>query len=197
MDTTFTTQLIIGSDTIQAITTTNSYSNQIIDFRWYLSAYLPLILAIIAGVVALFQVKSAAFTNSNLKWIESFRDVISKYCVEARRVAFHMEQVGISEKDVNILSSTQESVENEHRKYIDGENKLSVLGILVSLHLEDSNSNHVEMERIINEISTYLGATLFKDIDQQFVVERMEPIQDLAKEIIKEKEKKSKKLFSI
>jgi hypothetical protein len=47
---------------------------------------IPILVALIAAVITLWQIKLNNITSSRIKWIESMRLLVSDYCIEAIRL---------------------------------------------------------------------------------------------------------------
>ena len=153
-----------------------------------------IIIALIAAMVALFQVKLNIISDARVKWIESLREALSQYCMEVELYSLTKGNFIYEGK-----GKTGLELENILNKYYpsltDSGNKVLKLQSKVMLYLNSNNKKHKEIEDLLRQNSLLIHDT---NADHREKIQKnIQQVIVLAKDIFKTEWKKSKRLFRI
>jgi hypothetical protein len=127
--------------------------------------WLPLLVTLVAGIFALFQIKSNNITNARLKWLDNLKQVLTDFLSECtilqlkEGVSKGIKEIGlennISSTTLDYLKRLDESI-IEHLKII--ESKYS----LIKLNLNPKEILHQKLEELLDD---YMS--LFNEIPEK------------------------------
>jgi len=172
----------------------HDYSTQ--DFNTQiLTNGLTILIGLLAGLIALFQVKSNVISSSRITWIENLRLTVSDYCVEVLvhtnvLVNIFKDSKGMSEPEIDELSKMYYS------EIVDSRIRMLKLENKLRLYLNSKESDHKDIEDSIYEISKLLDVKM-NDQRLNKIEEEVEKINRRTKVVIKKEWDRSKKLFRI
>jgi hypothetical protein len=159
-------------------------------FNW-----LTILLALIAGLIALYQVKSNVISSARITWIENLRLTLSEYCVVVIDTATLKEKYQILIDNKEKEKKFDEKFEELKSDVFNNNSKMHKLGKKALLYLNSSNPNHKEIETSINEIFKHLNEKEIKNINIKLLEEKTDIIISTSKQVFREEWKKSKRLF--
>jgi hypothetical protein len=159
---------------------------------------ITIFLGLIAGMIALYQVKLNIISNSRIKWIETLRETISEYCMEISNCNI---------LKINLLDENKRLKKNLERKESDNEilldryyipysesaKKAEKLHVKIMLYLNSENDYHRKMESLMIKNTTLIRKFEI-DNSNELDVNINEMILG-SKEIFRIEWKKSKRVF--
>jgi len=153
-----------------------------------------IIIALLAGIVALHQVKLNIVSDARIKWIENLRDALSQYCTELdkcslRKANFFDERIGKTGQDFeNALSKF-------YQPFSDSANEVLRLQSKVILYLDSNDQQQKQIEDLLRQ-----NSLLLHDKDEYHIEKirsNIEQIICVSKDIFNSEWKKSKRIFKI
>lgn len=159
-----------------------------------LSNVLTILLALLAGLIALYQVKSNTIANSRISWIENLRISISDYCVETLdsitllKNAIHQRQR---------LDSSHQAFITAYNNYFECSSKAEKLAYKCKLLLNSKEETHNQILELIEKNQLLLDVKDVDLIEIDLVRKDIDEIIVLAKLVFKEEWGKSKRIFKI
>ncbi|MES2656064.1 MAG: hypothetical protein V4620_10775 [Bacteroidota bacterium] len=155
-----------------------------------------ILIGLIAGIIALYQVKSNIISSARINWIENLRESISSYCSEVTNCAtiianMHNSCKGKTGEDLD------KTILEYYSIYYDSANKSYKLGTKVFLYLNSKEKNHKEIEDLIYEISDHLHNRPMAELNRDKLEKDLNEIVKISKTIFKKEWDKSKKIFRI
>ncbi len=112
--------------------------------------WLPLIVALVAGIFALSQVKSNNITNARLKWLEQFKQIITEFLAESTMIQLKEGVTSITGSDADkqyfrdlnnkLIDSYYEHLRNIQAKLI-----------LIKLNLNPKEEIHIIFMKTIDD----------------------------------------------
>lgn len=198
--------LTVANKTIETISNTSEQYNNSIEWMDALKISIPILIAFIAGFVALVQVKLNVISNARIRWNENLRDTLSEYITMAsysvtalRNVNYYKEEYTKAQKNGEkelALKELKERREEWYMNYVNANNKSNILGDKSIMYLNSSEEYHKKIEDAIKEIVEYMDNTEFEKISNRDIQPILENIRDYSKIIFKKEWKKSKKIFN-
>lgn len=147
--------------------------------------FFSLILAFIAGCVALIQVKSNVIASSRIKWNDELKKTLSEYYTEVINTAYY-------------FSSFLETKNNdEHKLYLAALTRYNALGNNIRMQLNSFEDEHRRIELILDKIDKVFDNLDNKMIDISNIENELREIVSLSKIIFKKEWKKAKKWYTI
>ena len=159
------------------------------------SNILTIFLALLAGLIALYQVKSNTIATSRISWIETLRIAISDYCVETIDTITHLKNImhqSIESNNINYVGFAE-----DYNKYFDCNSRADKLAYKCKLLLNPDEAKHNTIIDLIEKNQSILDTQNIQSINMKSVRDDIEKIINLSKDIFKEEWTKSKKLFKI
>lgn len=166
-------------------------------FEFYTSILtnsVTILLALVAGMIALYQVKLNVISNSRIKWIENLRETISDYCMSISKCSLRKnnlfgerERIGEGEMDGFL--------DKFYEPYTESAQEVEKLQTKVFLYLNSNKKNHSIIENLISE-----NAILIRDVkndNREQINANILEIVIHSKEIFKTEWEKSKQIFKI
>ena len=153
-------------------------------------------LGLLAGLIALYQVKSNVISSSRIKWIEDLRLYLSEYCVGILDTATIIQNIIDSCKE----KSEEEGlkiVERDYHMYFKSRSETDKLCKKIILHLNTGDKNQDKIEKIIKETSFHINKKSIIAYDTGKLENKVDEIIKVAKVIFRDEWKKSKKIFRI
>lgn len=162
----------------------------------YIQTIITIFIALLAGFVALYQVKSNTISAARITWIENLRDALSCYCMEVTKcggVVSNMRDdvIGKSEKE------KKEIIEKLYPRYEESTINCNKFACKVMLYLNSKEKKHALIEAKMEEIYIQLHVKKTSEFNAEKFNDDMNFIIDQAKLIFKTEWDKSKKIFRI
>ncbi|SMG30827.1 hypothetical protein SAMN05661096_02010 [Marivirga sericea] len=195
-DTIITDKIIVLKDTLAQITHAINLTESTGDNSQLISNSITILIALIAALIALYQVKSNIISSSRITWIENLRTAISEYVAEVNDCAIIICNVHFKclQRDQGEID---EIIEEYYPLYIIASRKIDKLGSKVLLYLNSDETNHKKIEDIITGIDKQLHKDKMSDLDEKKIEDDIKEILKSAKLIFKTEWAKSKKIFKI
>jgi hypothetical protein len=150
---------------------------------------ITIIIALIAGIIALYQVKSNIVSSSRINWIESLRLSISEYYDAVLSTALyienHLKSLEKSEKDILYDKYVQ-----SHSRYFINSNK-------IRMYLNPKETDHKNLEEIMDKIDICFEKENVRQIDQDIIEIELKKMVNISRKIFKDEWTKSKRVFKI
>ena len=154
-------------------------------------------LALVAAVIALYQVKSNIISSARITWIENLRETISNYTVEVSKSATILKNIIDQCKDKE-QSEVTRILDNEYPKYLASNTASEILAKKVFLYLNSQEKEHLEIEALIKKTSLHLSELpKTKELDRDEIEANIEQIIKISKGILKKEWNKSKRIFKL
>jgi hypothetical protein len=165
--------------------------------------WLPLIIALIGGLTALYQIRSNNITNARIRWLENFKHLLSEFVSECTALII---EDGVSksfnEKQEEVISEMAKSyygkiIERtvDHLKVIESNHDL------IKLNLNPKEELHIKFEKVLDAYMGYVNklpvCKSFEEYSE--LTKKMHPYSHtltlLARYIIKLEWERTKKSF--
>jgi len=153
-----------------------------------LKILLPILLAAIAGIIALYQMKSNIFVSYRIRWIENFKLNLSGYVSETHLALFSLQ----------IYSKDKENRKAYYDKYFEAINKSAMYRNRIFLDLD---SNDELQEKILLNIidvnsllDKFVNEDLSKDLEFQISLKQTE-LETLISQLLNSEFNKHKKIL--
>jgi len=184
---------LIANDTlvikVQQVASSGGGKSSILDY--VLKNGITIIMALLAGLIALYQVKSNVISNARMKWMEELRTSLSELCDSAARTLLNY----------NNYLKGQELADKDYRddydRYMNSFSKFNILRGKVKLLLDPDNDKHIQIEELINDVSHKISNEKINITPSTELSAKLASIIELSKQIFKEEWKRSKKVFKL
>lgn len=157
---------------------------------------LTIILALIAAIIALYQVKSNIISNARITWIENLRNAITDYTVEVLSYVVIIHNIMNKAKGKS-NDEIKNIVKKEYQLCFDSLKKIDILGKKILLYLNSEEKEHKKIETKIKNIRTNLIKDHIQKLGKDKIESDIQEIIETSKCIFKKEWTKSKKLFKI
>jgi hypothetical protein len=160
----------------------------------------PLIVALIAGLFALMQIRLNNITNARIRWLDALRQLVADFSSEV--ISLSIKMGVISHVDALRESGHHSNLAEEFTKALNGEKipqlqRIQLKYDLIRLNLNPKEEIHIQMETIldrymdmINEIPIKEGEELHKlNVDMRVGYEKLILISRLVMKLEWEKAK--------
>jgi hypothetical protein len=142
--------------------------------------------SVIAGILALYQIKSNIVASARIRWNEELKKTLSDYYSDSLNASAYC----------NDFVKDKNNVEKED-KYMTALSKYNALSNHVRMQLNSGESEHNRIEIIMDKIDRLLDDDSIKEIDIRVVEIDLKEIVALSKIIFKKEWKKAKSLWKI
>lgn len=151
-----------------------------------------ILIALIAGLIALHQVKLNIISSARIKWIEDLREILSLYSSELENCSL----AKLDFEDELKNKGTTESVREKYfQPYTISSKEVLKLQSKAFLYLNIKDPKQKEIEQLMRKNSFLLHEMHRNHRDEIF--ENIQKIINLAKEVFEVELEKSKSLFRI
>lgn len=136
-----------------------------------ITTWLPLLIAIVVGIFALWQIKSNNITNARIKWLDNIKQLFTDFLGEC--IAFQT-KIGLSLKtnsyNKSILTDNQTSFLHEiHVSLLDHFKTIESKLLLIRLNLNPNETLHKKFDILLKKYTDILGEALrsnnYEDFD--------------------------------
>ncbi len=148
-----------------------------------------ILIGLIAGMIALYQVKSNVISSARIKWIDELRSNLSElYSITLETVI----------NNVNArIGKTDEIKTIYYDKYITCLSRFLILSNKVKMHLNSNEDKHHRIELLIDEIVDLFDSNNIDSINKGLIENKLKEIVKISKQIFREEWKRSKKILNI
>jgi len=181
---------LVANDTliikIQHCTTTSAVQSTILDY--VIKNGITLVIALIAGTLALFQVKSNVIATARIKRMEELRANLSGLNNSTLDTILHY---------TNAKNTTGQNRLDHYSKYSKCHSKYNYLSSIIKMQLDSSKANHVQIENLIDEIDSMISPNNINNYQAASFNDKLNKIVKIAKQIFKEEWKCSKRIWKL
>jgi hypothetical protein len=146
---------------------------------------ITIIIALMAGLVALYQVKSNIVSSARIKWIEELRQEISQLYNESLGTILYWGTYANSR------------INQDYEKYDSAHSNFFILSNRIKMKLNISESDHKKLNDQIEKIEKMLDPENIEKYKQEDIEIILKEIVELSRQIFKTEWDKSKKIFKI
>lgn len=164
------------------------------NFEWndFFKNFLTIILALIAGFIALYQMKSNIIASARIHWIEDLRDSLSKLYPAALDTVIS----ATNYRNAKISIDKRES-DKYYKEYCIHISNFNALSNKIIMQLNSNEPEHKILEDIIIIIDSKIDTANIDNITAQDIEGDLKLVVSYSKIIFKKEWDKSKKLFEI
>lgn len=173
----------------------NEIGNKATEDNTLFTNLLTILLALIAGLVALYQVKSNTISSARITWIENLRNTLSEYSALVNLTITKLKNM--IEVGTKLANPDYDGFRDDYQSYLSTSNKVSELGYKVKLYVNPAEKDHMEIVKLIEKIDHTLEKRKIQNIDTAEVQNDIDLIISKSKTIFKTEWTKSKRLFKI
>lgn len=149
-----------------------------------------IIIALGAGMIALYQVKSNVISSARIQWITDLRECTSN--IYGVAISTHSNIKNAMDKKAGTEINLQ-----YYEKYNATQHELNILVNKIKMLLNPDENEHLKLESIIDEIDKMLDKDKIDKITSLELENKLKEIIPISKAIFKKEWKKSKKLLKI
>lgn len=180
----------IANDTlvikIQHCTTSSGGQSTILEY--VLKNGITIVIALIAGLIAIYQVKSNVISNARIKWMDDLRANLSSYYSLVLETISHYINMNLVEGEIDGL---------DYDKYILCHSRLNMLANKIKMQLDSERTYQMQIEALIDEIDSMMNGKVMNNTKQEELEAKLKSIVVISKKIFKEEWKRSKKVFKL
>ena len=181
---------LITNDTlvikVQQVASSGGSKSSILDY--VLKNGITIVLALIAGMIALYQVKSNVISTARIKWMENLRISLSELCDCAAKTYVN---------NSNFKKGEKGDKYNDYDKYLESYSKFNIQWSKVKLLLDSNNTYHSKIESLLDKVSSMLNVTNIDTTKQRDLTDVLSELIKLSKLVFREEWKRSKKVFKL
>lgn len=153
-----------------------------------------ILIALLAGIVALHQVKLNVVSAARIKWIEDLRDTLSQYCTKLDEISLAKANYFDERK-----GKTKPELDSISRKFYDtykvSSSEVLRLQSKIMLYLNSKNQQHKEIEEVLYQNSLLLHNTNEYHLGK--IRKNIEKLISISKDMFEIEWEKSKSIFKI
>ncbi len=161
-------------------------------FSDILKNFVTIIIALIAGFLALYQMKANIISSARIRWIEDLRDTLSKLYPATLDILNSFENHKLQAKHNNI-----EKANESYLEYTKNMTTFNALSNKVRMQLNSNEPDHKAIENILDEIDSKIHQDNIFNITGEELEMYLKKIVVHSKVIFKEEWEKSKKIYKI
>lgn len=149
-------------------------------------------IALLAGMVALYQVKLNVISAARIKWVEDLRETLSLYCCEIE-IATNNRLDLLDARKGKSGEELEDVLDKFYVPYVSASKEVQKLQSKIFLYLDSENSQHKRIEELLHINSLLLHRAQGDNRDK--IRENILEITKISKFIFKNEWKKSNSLF--
>lgn len=191
------------TDTILASSDSLPHSTQIIrvvtgdaDDHQLLTNGITIVLALIAGLIALYQVKANIISGARMTWVNQLRDTISAYCMKTESCAILIQNM-VDECEGKSGTEITAIIKRHYEGYSAACSESGILANKILLYLDPGNKKHKQIEALVNGISEHLHKKKATELNRDKIEADLSALIRISKKIFMEETRKASRLFSI
>jgi hypothetical protein len=146
---------------------------------------LPVGLALVAGMIALYQVKANVVSSARIKWIEDLREAMSELYQTGIMATLHYH---LHKKEQNADESNV-----KYQKYVQSHSRFLILSNKIKLLVNTKEENHKKLVDSLSKVELLLSDAQERDVSQREVEVELEEMVKISRKIFKKEWNKSKK----
>lgn len=168
----------------------NNVPWQVVFSQTIMKAVFTLFLALLAGSIALYQVKANVISTARIKWIEEFKNNIAEYLVAVNETIFSFKQY-FEAPETDPLSSQY------FEKYFVADHKAQAYRIKIKLNLNTKEELYTKISDQMFTIETLKGELINSYDEEKYSIlsASYTEMADLTYDALKIEWKKSKDMF--
>jgi hypothetical protein len=149
-----------------------------------ITRWLPLLATLIAGIFALFQIRSNNITNARIKWLENLRRIFTEFLSECMILQFEeglAKQITAQDASTKVGDSTLAYLNKINESYLEHLKIIDSKYHLIKLNLNPKEDLHQKLEslldnymRLLNKIPTQKSVG-----DYYALLQKMSPHSDI------------------
>lgn len=171
---------------------TEDLQDDTFDWNDFLKNFLSILLALIAGLFAIYQMKLNIITSARIKWNEDLREAFSKlYSSSLEAHAAHKNYSNASN------AGSAANVNQHYAEYINNMSVFNSSANKIIMMLNSNEREHREIEDSISLIDTMLTVSSIQNVTQIDIEIELKKIVRNSKVIFKKEWEKSKRLLKI
>jgi hypothetical protein len=155
----------------------------------WIERWLPLLIAMIAAVIALLQVKANIVSTARVRWTQNLRISLSKYLGVVTQLTVRLRLIGNSSEDDATKRQQYDSLMKDSEKWIE-------LGDRVVLYLNDEEPTHKRLQDLIAHYEDVATTGNYRDVDLQYLSGIRTSMVNTAKMILKDSWEDAKTFIS-
>ncbi|NDW19246.1 hypothetical protein D0T53_10010 [Dysgonomonas sp. 216] len=196
-DTLISDHIVVLKDTIAQVNHSITFNANPDSDNQLITNVITILLALVAALIALYQVKSNVISSARITWIENLRCALSEYSAEVINCAMIITNMrekclGVKKEEIDMI------IDKHYSSYVESANLINRLSCRVLLYLNAKEDKHQQIEKCIDKIEQYLHEkNNLKSDNRAAIEEQLNEIVKLSKLIFKEEWDKSKKIFRI
>ncbi|WP_321281648.1 hypothetical protein [Marinifilum fragile] len=179
---------LITNDTlvikVQQVASSGGEKSSILDY--VLKNGITILLALIAGIIALIQVKSNVISQARIKWMEDLRENLSELCELSMKTLICY---------INHKRTENEEQRDFYNNYVSSFSRFKIVSNKIYLLLNSKNPIHRQIEILIGNIDILIGGSHIDTTNQDDISAILNQIMKHSKQVFKEEWKRSKKVF--
>lgn len=137
------------------------------------SSLIPIIIALIAGLIALWQVKNNYYSKASLKWIDEVRNLLSNYLTEIFNIQVHFQNW----QDEKKQSPPTKKTDQLYQDYLISHTKCNILNKKLQLYFDHERKENFQILNILNNLDDA--------IDEENIADNKYNLREASKELIK------------
>ena len=149
-------------------------------------------LALIAGFLALYQMKANIISSSRIRWIEDLRDTLSKLYP----VALNVKNAHENHKNA-LRSNLNKNSDKHYDEYVKSMSDFNSLSNKIKMQLNSTKEDHKAIEDILDRIDCKLDLGNAEKTTMKEIEDDLKVIVSHSKKIFKTEWEKSKLIFKI
>lgn len=157
-------------------------------FQDVLKDGITIVIALLAGMIALYQVKSNVISTARIKWMDDLRNNLSEVCDSAMDTSLNFS---------NHIDNEKENLYDDYEKYLLSYSKFTIASSKTILLLDSENNIHSQIETLIEDIDVMLDDENIEETTQDELSTKLDEIIKLSKQVFKKEWKRSKKVFKL
>jgi len=162
-----------------------------------ISNSITILLGLIAGMIALYQIKLNVISNSRIKWIENLRETLSDYLMEISscnhlKINLYKESERIKKQE---KGDTEKFLDRFYEPYLKSASRVEKLQAKLFLYFNSNNKKHKIIESLMIDNFKLIGD--LKTDNRVKLDANISEIINTSKLIFKNEWIKSKKVFKL
>jgi len=149
---------------------------------------ITILIALVAGFIALLQVKSNVISIARIKWMDDLRNNLGEVCDSAMDTSLNFS---------NHMDNEKEDLYDDYGKYLLSYSKFTIASSKTILLLDSESNIHSQIETLIEDIDVMLDDENIEETTQDEISTKLDEIIKLSKQVFKKEWKRSKKVFKL
>lgn len=191
--------IILDSNLVKTVITNSNDTllivfNQLSRSNYNIDNYIVTILVtLLAGTIALIQVRGNTISSARITWIENFRNSVAEYCMNSEKTV--MQILNMDFKAKNFPNAIYVGFYKDNDAYVQYSSEATKYSLKIKLYLNLEEAKPKRIEELINKIDNDLVECYGSSNKKQFESEikmNLKEITRISNIIIKEEWEKAK-----